>query len=108
MRSGSVRTIRWVSDGKYSATSRRLTTIFPVPGRSRTRATARLRRPVDWMSGLGIEILGGASDAGASLLESERLRLLGGMGMGGAGVDLELGQLRPTQPGLGQHAPDGA
>ena len=39
-------TIRSASDGKYSSTARPLTVIAPIPAESRTRATARLRRPV--------------------------------------------------------------
>src|SRR6476646_10573269 len=91
--------------GKYEANSRPLTTILPVPGRSRTRATASLRRPVVWIRGLlknvplcsreaRLAALGQRADDGS-------LRLVG---MGRTGVHLQLLQLLASERTLGQHA----
>src|SRR3954454_10438338 len=98
--------MRWVADGKYASTGRPLTVIRPSPGsvlvRRRTRATACLRRPVDWTRGLGTdgtpEVLGSAAGAGHLVGGG----LLGGVGMGGAGVDLELRQLLAAEGALGE------
>src|SRR5438034_46211 len=84
---------------------RPLTTIFPLPGRTRTRAMACLRRPVVWTRGLGTGVSSAGSTACARQLE--RLRRLGGVGMSGAGVDLELAQHLAPERALGQHASDG-
>src|SRR5690242_12081876 len=85
---------------------RELTTIFPSPGRMRTRATACLRRPVDWTSGFGMLatdlLLRRAPGAG----HLERLGLLGGVGMVGTGVDLELLELLAPERALREHPPD--
>ena len=70
--------------GSTARTSRPLTVITPEPGRSRTRATASLRRPVVWMRGFG------TSEAPARRLlrrarrrlERERLGLLRGVRVG--------------------------
>jgi hypothetical protein len=53
-RSGSVTNMRWVADVKYSSNLSLLTVMVPWPGRKRTRATARLRRPVVWQSGAAL------------------------------------------------------
>ena len=45
-RSGDCATIRWTRVGKYSSSERSLMRNSPVPGTSRTRAIAALRRPV--------------------------------------------------------------
>src|SRR5690242_14400062 len=74
----------------------------PPPGRRRTRATASLRRPVVWTSGLGI---GSLLSTGLGVRQRERLWLLGGVRVGGPGVDLELLQLLAPERALGQHAP---
>src|ERR1035441_8024851 len=55
MRSGSVASVRWVSEGKYSSNGRLLIVMAPSPVRKRTRATARLRRPVDWTRGFAMK-----------------------------------------------------
>ena len=47
--SGATTDRRLISEEKYSAISRLLMRILPLPGRMRTRATARLRRPVPHM-----------------------------------------------------------
>src|SRR5579884_3514374 len=119
-RSGSVTSMRCVADGKYSSIGLRLTVIFPWPGRTRTLATAALRRPVVWLSGAGSLVFGdtvrwvlsamrraecGGSAAGVGPgLEGQGLGLLGLVRVLGAGVDLELRQLGPAEPGARQHA----
>ena len=63
-------------------TARRLTVMVPVPGRRRTRATASLRRPVVWVSGLvtiGSSLVlsepwPAASSSGCGLLGGVRVR----------------------------------
>src|SRR5260221_14105650 len=91
--------------GKYDANSRPLTTILPVPGRNRTRATASLRRPVVWMSGLltngplcsrdaRLAALGQRADDG--LLRLMRMRR--------SAVDLQLLQHLAPEGSLGEHA----
>src|ERR1700692_533006 len=97
--------------------------IFPWPGRMRTRATAALRRPVFWHSGVpslifvvtssvpvwwarGTRAAPGTSRRHPGAGHVEGLGLLRLVGMLGAGVDLQLEQLLTTEPGTGQHAPD--
>src|SRR3990172_8317706 len=79
--------------GKYWASGRPLTWMFPVPGFMRTRAIAVLRRPVVVMMGTSGKL--------------ELLRLLRGVGMRGPGVHLELAQELPPQRVRGQHAAHG-
>src|ERR1700690_222520 len=97
--------------GKYAANSRPLTTILPVPGRSRTRATASLRRPVVWIKGLltrNPSRLESSCDAGlAAFGQRTHDRLLGLVRMGRAPVDLQLAQHLTTQRALREHAPHG-
>src|SRR5690554_3298218 len=100
--------MRWVSVGKYSSTGRPLAVILPVPGRSRTRATDSLRRPVVCTSGAGMWSGSFDSAGAASTLDDEGLRVLGGVGMGGTGVHLELLQHLAAEPVLREHAPDRA
>src|SRR6476469_2795960 len=98
--------------GKYDANSRPFTTILPVPGRSRTRATASLRRPVVWVRGLLTRVPrcfgwssgggGSSSDAGlAALGQRADGRALGLMRMGRAAVHLQLAQHLATERALG-------
>src|SRR3954468_21528315 len=81
---------------------RPLTTILPLPGRMRIRATACLRRPVVWTRGLGTSVLRSVLGAGARKVE--RLGCLGGMRVRRPGVDLELAQHLTAEGALGQHA----
>src|SRR5690348_17084664 len=99
--------MRWVAFGKKFSNGRLLHMITPVPGRSRTRATASLRRPVVWMRGFGTPWTpcgswrsGRPGLAGVGGLQ--RLRLLGGVGMRRARVDLELLQHLPAEGTLGE------
>src|SRR5579883_2091022 len=74
--------------------------IAPFPGRRNTRAAAVLRRPVPYFWSAGVlSVAMGTSDR-------ERLGLLRGVRMFGAGVDLELAKLRVAQWAFGQHALD--
>src|SRR4051812_41406977 len=98
--------MRWVSDGKEASIGRPLTTILPLPGRIRTRATACLRRPVVWTRGLGTVSLS-PSVPGAGAGKVEGLGRLGGVGMLRPGVDLELAQHLVAERALGQHAAHG-
>src|SRR4051794_7682141 len=87
-------------------------TTTPVPGRSRTRATASLRRPVVWMSGLGTrELLWIVSPSRSArrAVGGQRpgLGLLGGVGVLGTAVDAEPLELLATERSLGQHAAHG-
>src|SRR5580658_7332827 len=99
--------------------------ILPWPGRIRTRATAALRRPVFWHNGVpslifvvtfGVpvsrtgSVLGatGISRPGPGAGHVEWFGLLRLVRVLGAGVDLQLVQLLATEPGTGEHAPDGA
>src|SRR5260370_1257265 len=50
-------------------------TSFPLPGRSRTRATASFRRPVVWIRGLGI--IPPRSGPGRLVLRAQQRRDLG-------------------------------
>src|SRR5882757_10655134 len=104
--------------GKYAANSRPFTVIFPVPGRSRTRAMASLRRPVVWMRGLLTRIPsrsrcarwargggGCSSDAGlAALGQRPRDGLLGLVWVRRAAVHLQLAQHLATERTLREHA----
>src|SRR4051812_34775618 len=47
---GSLIACWWTLFGKYSSSVRPLSFQVPVPGTSRTRTTASLRRPVVWIS----------------------------------------------------------
>src|SRR6516225_9437968 len=103
--------MRWVAEVKYLSNATLLMVMVPAPGRKRTRATACLRRPVVWLSGAGMwsfrcvvacVVSGSAGPAG--LRQLERLRLLGGVRVVGAGVDLELAQHLAAEGVLGQHA----
>src|SRR5579872_2803548 len=84
----------------------------PAPGRKRTRATARLRRPVDWTSGFGISgwtspswsASPGSRGAPGGVRQGERAGLLGGVGMRRPGVDLQLRQLLSPERALWEHA----
>src|SRR5262245_37753776 len=82
----------------------------PVPGRSRTRATARLRRPVDWARGLVtvVPVRFWLGSAGLGVGQLERARALRGVGMVGAGVHLQLAQHLAAEGALRQHPPDRA
>src|SRR5580658_8763846 len=102
--------MRWVADVKYASMGFLLTVMAPWPGRRRTRATACLRRPVVWVSGTGMVSFCRAewSAGAASVGQFQRLGLLGGVRVIGAGVDVELAQHLAAKGVLGQHAPDGA
>src|SRR5438105_6053810 len=101
--SGCLRIILLVSRPKYSSSVRSLTTNSPEPGFMRTRAIDSLRRPVAVTS----------SSLVAICLESlsvdrfHRGRLLGGVRVLVAGVDLELAHQRAAEDGARQHAADG-
>src|ERR1700737_1830600 len=86
--------------------------MIPVPGRRRTRATAALRRPVDWINGFGTTVWCSLSDwLGNSVdrvVHDERLGALSGVRVGRPGVHLELLEHAPAERSLGQHAADGA
>src|SRR5262245_22627561 len=111
-RSGSFATTWCVRIGKYAANGRPLTTICPVPGRSRTRATASLRRPVVWMRGLGTSSPScsqspstSAEVASACAVRQRALRgLLRVVGMRRAPVDPQLPQHAATERSLREHA----
>src|SRR6476646_7674335 len=91
--------------GKYDANSRPLTTILPVPGRSRTRATASLRRPVVWMRGLLKNSPLCSRDARlAALGQRTDDRLLRLVRMGRPAVDLQLLQHLAPERTLREHA----
>src|SRR6185436_2975665 len=89
-------TIRDVGRGKYCSRVRLFTSMLPLPGRKRTRATAVLRRPVAGIS----------SDLPfiASMSSSQRLRLLRSVRVLGPRVNLQLGDQPLAQPVGGQHA----
>src|SRR5208283_2134850 len=108
MRSGSVASVLWVSEGKYSSKGRLLIVMAPSPVRSRTRATARLRRPVDWTSGFAIDSgpLGSGSSPGGGQIERDGH--LGGVRVLGTGVDLQLPEHLVTERTFGKHALDRA
>src|SRR5210317_1382877 len=74
----------------------------PVPSRRRARATASLRRPVVWVS--GVDIGDSSSSAGGGAGDGHRLGRLGLVRMVGAGVDLELRHLLTTERALREHA----
>src|SRR2546430_14016957 len=102
--------MRWVADGKYSSTGRPLTMILPSPGsvqgRRRTRATACLRRPVDWTRGWGTGVswnLRGA--AGARPPPGGGGGGRGGGGGGGGGVQLSQRRFGRGGPGGGAPPP---
>src|SRR4051812_35645973 len=80
--------------------------MVPVPGRSRTRAIACLRRPVDWTSGFSANVVLLGPGAAARRRDVVRNRGLGGMRMGRAGVDLELAEHRAAEAVLRNHALD--
>src|SRR5262249_6539066 len=82
------------SRGKYSAIGRPFTRICPVPRRRRTLATALFRRPV-------------AVTSGVASGKAQLLRLLRGVGMAGAAVDLELAEHGAPERVLRQHEPHG-
>src|SRR5688572_7809567 len=106
MRRGSVTIMRWLADGKYSSIGRLFTVSTPPPVRTRTRATACLRRPVVWMSGLGnsnSSLRRALGDGG----QVERLGTLGGVGMRGPRVDLQLLEHVATERRLRDHPADG-
>src|SRR5215472_12406199 len=98
--------------GKYDAKSRPLTTIFPVPGRSRTRATASLRRPVVWMRGLLTRVPSCSSRRRshaarlAALGQRANHGALGLVRVRGSGVHLQLAEHLAAEGALRQHAPD--
>ena len=81
--------------------------ICPLPGRRRTRAMACLRRPVVWMSGLDTctSRSYASSDPRLGVGDLEDLRLLGGVRVLGAGVDLQLAQLLAAERTLREHPP---
>src|SRR4029077_5116381 len=76
---------------------------WPVPGMSRTRTMASLRRPT---IGAGGKLVINVLELLGDLLDLERLRLLGLVRVMRAGVDLQLLQLLTTQRVLGQHSLD--
>src|SRR5580692_8538408 len=104
--------MRCVADVKYFSKGSLLIVMAPWPGRKRTRATACLRRPVVWLSGVGIAVWRPSwcawSAGAAGRRQVERLGLLGGVGMVGPGVDLQLGEHLAAEGVLGQHAAHGA
>src|SRR5512140_2262224 len=81
---------------KCSTSERPFTTISPSPGRSRTRATAVLRRPVPVLKVWAVAI-----DRSSS---GERLRPLGLMGVVRPRVDLQLAELLGPETRVRQHA----
>src|SRR5882757_4661030 len=112
--------IRCVAEGKYSSIGRLLMVMAPSPLRRRTRATAALRRPVDWISGLGttvrysLSVVAGkaagcqprSGDAVNGMVELASLRPLRDMRMSGTGVDLQLLQHLAAERTLGKHTFD--
>src|SRR5207245_6404534 len=92
--------------GKYDASSRPLARILPVPGRSRTRATASLRRPVVWMRGLLTRIPSRWSPDARPAALGQRADdgLLGLVRMGRTAVHLQLLQHLAAERSLRQHA----
>src|ERR1044071_7526269 len=93
--------------GKYDANSRPFTRILPVPGRSRTRATASLRRPVVWMRGLLTRVPSRWSPDARPAALGQRADdgLLGLVRVGRTAVHLQLLQHLAPERSLGQHAP---
>src|SRR5580692_2479263 len=87
----------------------------PSPGRRRTRATAALRRPVDWTRGLGtgsylrsaVWLGGGSGRAVGRVVERPGLGHLGLVLVLRTRVDLQLADHLPAQGALGEHALDG-
>src|SRR5216683_3124084 len=96
--SGCLRIILLVSRPKYSSRVRSLTTNSPEPGFRRTRAIDSLRRPVAVTS---------SSLLALGIGRFHRGRLLGGVRVLVAGIDLQLLHESAAQVGAGQHAPDG-
>src|SRR6185295_12527895 len=93
---------------KYASKARPLMVCVPVPGRRRARATASLRRPVVWVSGL-VAMNGFLSrSAGLRRGEIEDDWELGCVSVLGTGVDLELLDHLAPEWALRQHALDAA
>src|SRR5689334_24209045 len=83
--------------GKYSSSVRPLIQVVPSPGRRITRATDVLRLPVPLY----------CACSAIAILQRKRLRSLRLVRMLGARVDLQLEELRATETGAREHAPDG-
>src|SRR3984885_15489653 len=101
-------TMREVSRSKYSSTGRPLTTMFPPPALSQTRAIAVLRLPVAYvrvsavtMWSLSVQTLvcGRGQRQGLGLLGAGRVVV--------SNVELELGQHLAAEPALREHPPHG-
>src|SRR4051812_26077214 len=81
--------------------------MLPPPGRTQTRATAHLRLPVARvLSVVSAMRVFRSADFRATRSDRELVRLLGGVRMLGADVDLELGGELAAQPVARQHADD--
>src|SRR2546423_3850882 len=98
---GCLRIILLVSRPKYSSSVRSLTTNSPDPGFIRMRAMDSLRRPVaETISSLAISL------ESLSVDRFHRGRLLGGVRVLVASVDLQLLHQGAAEDGARQHAPD--
>src|SRR5262249_40554850 len=97
VRSGAVAIERHTERGKYSSIERPFTHVAPSPGRRMTRATEVLRLPVPRYCAIRLK----------SLLQVQRLRVLGLVRMLRAGVHLELRELLAREAVLREHAADG-
>src|SRR5207245_7971397 len=89
---------REVARPKYASSGRVFTTISPVPGWRRMRATEDFRLPVAQTTGARSGLIG------CSPALRQRHRLLRLVRMVGARVDLELGRQAPAEAVLRQHA----
>src|SRR5688572_376861 len=98
--------MRWAGVVKYESNGRPLTVITPVPGSSRARAMASLRRPVVWVS--AVTMTSASRSAGLGRGQVEGFGGLGRVRMIRAGVHLQLGQHLAAERALGQHALDRA
>src|SRR6185436_12840365 len=93
--------MREVSRPKYTSRGRSFTTISPVPGCRRMRATEVLRFPVAQMADVRSGLMRGLPAL------RQRYRLLRVVRMVGSGVHLELGHEPAPEAVLRQHALDG-
>src|SRR5881409_148864 len=88
--------------GKYSSRVRPLSLNWPVPGSSRTRTMASLRRPRSGWDARRRRSRSARWSLG-HLLDLEGLGLLRSVGVLRTGVDLELGEHLPAEALVRQH-----